>query len=253
MDRKKQRRPKRIGVQSASKTYYSQFAKQFVDLMLNPDNPWLLHYYLVGGFSYPIRIKDLALDIIDAARRDYLAPREKADAVSNKDREKLIGLVLRDLEELQPGIRHLPKVLVALKSSALRKSIREHERLFTLRRGPTPKIPLHKYPELALWSDLLTPVIEKILRELPSGSNRPITDFLEFWAKEHREACAFLLRHLARFQQALEDPGLLKRGKKIKSRSRVLADALAGSEYDLTFRTSLERVRSARNRSKGEL
>jgi hypothetical protein len=239
-------------VPTTREPYYRQFAQRFVDLMLHPDHPWLLHYFLVGGFSYPLESsKDLALDIIDSTKRDFLAPKEKADAVLDRDREKMISLVNRDMEESKPDKKMLEKTFEALRPSALRRSIREAESIFKLHRGPNPKIPIHKYPELALWSARLTPVLEKLLRELESGSGRPISDYLEFWRKEHSEACDFLLRYLARLQQALGDAGLAKRGTKIKSRARVLADALAGSEYELTFRTSLERVRSARKLSNG--
>jgi len=60
-------------------------------------------------------------------------------------------------------------------------------------------------------------------------------------------ACEFLSQNIHRFRQALEDPTLLQRAKKSKEgRSRVLAEAMAGANYQLTFSTSRERVRRAR-------
>jgi hypothetical protein len=49
--------------------------------------------------------------------------------------------------------------------------------------------------------------------------------------------------------EALNDAKLYKRAKKIPQRARLLADALAGSDYGLSFRTSLDNVRTTRKRS----
>jgi hypothetical protein len=69
---------------------YTQFAQKFVNLMLQPDYEWLRHYFLTGGFTYPIgSVKQLAFDIVGATERDFFAPKETADAVLNRDHEKL--------------------------------------------------------------------------------------------------------------------------------------------------------------------
>jgi hypothetical protein len=231
----------------ASDAELSRLAAKFVELMLNPDYPWLSHYFLMGGFTYQVEsARTLALDIAHATAHDFFVPKEFADAVFGRNRDKLVPLVKDRLRQAKLSPEYFTQVLQALNPSLLRKAIQEAESIFKLRRGPKPKLPRHKYPELRVLADQLRPVIEKLITELDSGTKRPISDFLEFWRKEHPEACSLLLRHLGRLEQALIDPALRKRGTKIKSRARVLADALAGSDYGLTFLTSRDRASAIR-------
>lgn len=231
-----------------SEAEYTQFAEKFVDLMINPDHPWLLHYFLSGGFTFPPQsTQELAVDIIrEAQRGDFLVLKELADAAEARDREKLISLVKSSLAETKPSSESMDQVLRNLRPSALRGAIQELEGMFKLHRGRNPKIPTHKFPELAARSDILTPIIEKVLLELKSGTKIPVTEFLKLWKVDHPEGCTFLLRYISRLQQAMDDPSLLKSATKIKSRARVLADAMAGSDYNLTFLTSRDRASAAR-------
>jgi hypothetical protein len=231
---------------------YTQFAEKFVDLMIHPEYQWLLHYFLAGGFSYfPQSKHELALDIIrEAQRGEFLVLKELADAAEARDRGKLIAIVKSSLADTKPSSESMDAVLRNLRPSVLRGAIRDLESIFKLQRGPNPKIPTHKYPELATRSNMLTPIIERLLLELKSGTKVPVVEFLKLWKIDHPEGCAFLLCHLSRLQQAMDDPSLLKRGTKIKSRARVLADAMAGSDYNLSFLTSRDRASAARrNRS----
>ena len=231
-----------------SDSEYTQFAEKFVDLMIHPDHPWLLHYFLAGGFSFaPQSTQELALDIIrEVQRGEFLVLKELADAAEARDREKLIVLVKSSLAETTPSAETMDAVLRALRPSALRGAVRELESMFKLRRGPNPKIPMQKFPELAARSDILAPIIEKLLLELKSGTKVPVAEFLKLWKIDHPEGCTFLLHYLSRLQRALVDPSLLKRASKIKSRARVLADAMAGSDYNLSFLTSRDRASAAR-------
>lgn len=227
---------------------YTQFAEKFVDLMIHPDHAWLLHYFLAGGFTFaPQSTQELALDIIREVQcGDFLVLKELADAAEAKDRGKLIALVKSSLAETNPSVETMDAILRALRPSALREAVQELEGMFRLRRGPNPKIPTHKLPELAARSDILAPIIERLLHELKSETKIPVAEFLKLWKIDHPEGCTFLLRYLGRLQQAMDDPSLLKRATKIKSRARVLADAMAGSDYNLTFLTSRDRASAAR-------
>jgi hypothetical protein len=81
----------------------------------------------------------------------------------------------------------------------------------------------------------LEPAISKVLA-LPKTS-RSLGKALHYLEKDHPDACKFLGRHIQRFQQALSDPALLRRAKKNpEARARVLAEAMAGSDYQLSFR-----------------
>lgn len=79
-------------------------------------------------------------------------------------------------------------------------------------------------------------------------TSRTLSETLRYLEKDHPQACDFLQRHAARVQQALGDPKLLQRAKKqLSGSARVLAEALAGSDHQLTFSTSRELVRQARH------
>lgn len=118
--------------------------------------------------------------------------------------------------------------------------------MFKGQRGPKPKIPKRDYPKLAARGDQLKPVIHKLLVELASGTKRAVSELFEFWKVDHAEACNFLLHHISRLERALKDQRLLKRATRIEARAALLADALAGSDYGLRFRTSIERTREGR-------
>jgi hypothetical protein len=225
---------------------YGGFAEQFADLVLHPDYDWLRRYFLAGGFTHPVgSARELAIDILRADGEGVLIPKETLDMVRNRDREKLIAFVRANLEQAKPNPDELFRHLQILHPTVLRREIKKMEGAFALHRGPIPKMPRHKHLELLELSDRLVLVLEKLLRELQSGTKRPISDFLLFWKQEHPKACSFLLKRLPLLHLALGDKGLQKRGIKIETRARVLADALAGSEY-WTLRTSYDRTTTAR-------
>ena len=95
-------------------------------------------------------------------------------------------------------------------------------------------------------ADLLRPAVTALLTQLQQ-TKHSVSEILEYLRKDHPEASEFLLGHVNRLQLALNDPKVLRRAqKRISARARVLADAMAGTDFGLTFSTSMERVREAR-------
>jgi hypothetical protein len=239
---------KRPGLnQKVAEADYEVLAGQFADMMIDPDKQWLLEYVLYGGFSYQIEsLDDLAIDILSMRNNSPLINTTLLNAGLSGDRKTIVKFLMDNFLQTKPSKEWLSAVLKALSSTELRRSLQKAGGLFKLRRGPTPKIPNSKYKDLAARAELLTPVMLKLLTELQSGTKRSFQELLEFWKKDHDEGCSFLLRHIGRLRQALDSLALLKRGRKPLSRARVLAQALAGSDYGLTFSTSLVRVRQAK-------
>jgi len=86
-----------------------------------------------------------------------------------------------------------------------------------------------------------------VVTELASPTAHTLQEILEYCRRDYTEPWKCLLLHLLRFQQALNNKGLMNRAKKrISARARVLADAMAGTDHKLAFSTSVERVREAR-------
>src|ERR1700676_3509525 len=111
--------PKSRGRQSAaSDAELTRLAEKFVELMLNPDYPWLPYYFLMGGFTYGVEsTRALALDIAHATAGDSLVPKEVADAVLDRDRNKLVPLVKDRLRKTKLSPEYFTMVLQALHPS----------------------------------------------------------------------------------------------------------------------------------------
>lgn len=229
---------------------YEQFASEFVDLLLVPENEWLRCYFLKGGFTRPIQsISELAINIVQSIDAEVIMSAELLDALQSGDRKYLIGYVKTNLRKAQLSVAELSRIFRSLNSSKLRKTIIQTGNIFPADSGPAPKIPHYKYQEIADIGLQLAPVIEELLIGRDRRSRHSTEDILKHEMKDHPEACAFLLRHLHRLDEAFSDAKLYKRAKKIPQRARLLADALAGSDYGLSFRTSLDTVRDTRKRS----
>jgi hypothetical protein len=139
----------------------------------------------------------------------------------------------------------MSRLLACGNSTVLRGSLKALGRSFTFHPGAKPKLRLEHYHLVREIAELLQPAILKYL-EIPKTSRTP-PETLRYLKKDFPKACEFLSRNIRQFQQALDDPILLQRAKKNAwSRAKVLADAMAGSDYHLSFSTSRERVRRAR-------
>jgi hypothetical protein len=231
-----------------SEIEYQRFAEQFVEMVFASN--WVFQHLLYGGFQTvptweELNSGEFALAVVEVSREGGVVWQPGlAYALIDEDRQWLVRYFKRDAQKRRLSKDELVRLLEACKHSVLRKSFKELARPFSSQRGPKPKLPLEKYDDVLKIAELLRPTIAQLLR---METTRTLAERLEFLQNDHPEACEFLLRRVVMLRQALDDAGLRTRAsKRIDARARVLADALAGSDYALSFRTSLERVGEAR-------
>jgi hypothetical protein len=235
-------------------TEYQRFAEEFTDLILDPrSGAWIIQFLLQGGFEdVPseeyIESGGFAQHVLNLAEMDWVQPTWLVEALYGGDRERVSLWVKERLVEMNVTSEDMKRFLTVAHPSFLRKSLKQLGAKFKFHRGPRPKLPPREYSKILGRAEVLRPAIVQLLSLLP-GTKNSLSETLKYLQKDYPEACEFLLRHQLRFEKALGDAKLLKRAEsRIPARARVLADAMAGTDYDLRFSTSVERVREARRR-----
>lgn len=223
-----------------------RLSEQVVDLLLDPSRSWFRMSFL-AGLQHPDRSKSLArkLGLPDKLHGTPWA-KKLAFALQRKNRKLLLSLWRVQFTENPPTQEEAQAFLRFGGQTLWRKAMLGVADVFKGEKGFERKIDQEDYSKLASLGDKLVPVLEKLLHELDSGTSHSLSQLLEFWQPDHPDACTFLLAYVGRLEMALKDERLLKRAKKPHTRARLLADALAGGEYDLTLRTSVERAREGR-------
>ena len=240
-----------------SVTEYQRFAERFVNLIVDPKRPWLVRYIVGGGLNYiptdeDTNSGDFALRVlnqIDHLERDgtWLIEASLYEALNTSDQEFLVPYTKRWAEEARFSIEELGILLKMGQSSSLKRSFKRLNSKFAFRSGGAIKITRDEFDRLLSRAEQLKPAIEKILKELSSQTSHTLEEILAYCRKDYPQACEFLSRNIERFQQASKDKHVMKRAtKRISAKARVLADAMAGTDYDLAFSTSIEKVREAR-------
>jgi hypothetical protein len=231
---------------------YQRFSEQFADVILDPRQKWLAQYLLTGGFGQipteqEINSGAFALRVLEFLKRDYLVEEWLYEALNRGDKRLLIPWIKLATRNFKTTREEMSRLLSLGKPSVLRNSAKQLTDVFKFHRGPRPKLPSRQYAEILRLAEVLRPAVLELLRRLDSKTRRSPEEILNFLLIDYPDACKFLLSNISRVHQALNDPRLRSRAKKrIVSRARVLADALAGSEYGLQFSTSIERVGEAR-------
>jgi len=246
--RQSNRRP---GVSEAE---YERFAEQFVELIVDPKQAWLVAYILNGGLNRipteeEFESGKFALHVLNRLERDETEIVEHYlwEALTTGDRKTLVPYCKQWALNASFTDEEMRMLLKMGKSSSLRQSYKRLNSKFRFHRGATPKLALGQYPKALERADQLRPAIEKVLTELASRTLNTLPEILEYCRKDYPEACEFLLRHIRLLEQAFKDKRVMNRAtKRISAKARALADAMAGSEYGLSFSTSIERVRQAR-------
>lgn len=232
---------------------FQRFAEQFVKHVLDPRQPWMIQYILAGGFGQVPNEKELAtgghaLDVINCMDRDWFQPVWLVDALYSSDSPKLIPYFRQRAMEAGLTDKQLDRLLRMADPVFFKQSLKELVAPFKFHRGPKPKIPVNAYGRLLEIATLLTPALCAILTQ-QKQTTHSISAILEYLRKDHPQASNFLSDHINRLIQAMNDPKILRRAQtRLEARARVLADALAGTDFGLTFSTSVERVREARRR-----
>lgn len=229
----------------------SAFRRTIVDGFLDIKQPWITQYLLAGGFNRiptweELRSGKFAFKVQEALKSDTeLWESWLYEAIVDGDRDKLVPYIVERCGKSQVNADDMARLLASICPVVLRESQKQLERKFTFHPGAKAKIPVSQYPHLVKTAELLQPAILSFLK-LPR-TTRTLSERLQYLRKDHPEACKFLTVHIDPFQQALDSSVLLQRAKKsIECRARVLAEALAGSEYKLKFSTSRDRIRKAR-------
>src|SRR5438309_9051995 len=74
---------------------YQSFAERFVDMVLDPRQPWLINYLLVGGFEMipteeEIKSGEFAYRVLTLIRQDWMVEQWLGNALFQRDRRKLV-------------------------------------------------------------------------------------------------------------------------------------------------------------------
>lgn len=237
---------------------YQRFAEQFVDLVVDPKQEWMVPYILTGGLDHiptdeEIESGEFALGVLNRLERGEteLVEASLYEALTTRDRDVLVPYTTQWAIGATLTNEEMKMFLKIGNSSFLRKSFKQLSSKFKFHRGAKPKLATGHYHKALKRAEQLRPAIEKLLTELASPTTHTLPEILKYCQKDHREACKFLLRHLRRLQLALNDKRVMNRARKrISARDRALANAMAGTDHKLAFSTSIERVREARRRAR---
>jgi hypothetical protein len=116
--------------------------------------------------------------------------------------------------------------------------------------GRTRKLEEADLPQLAALSDQLLPAIKALLVLRKQVPRRGIQESLEFLAQDFPHQVKYLVECQPDLEQLLQDKKVLRTAKTEKSRSRLLADAMAGRKFQLKPSYAVRKAKEARRRSK---
>jgi hypothetical protein len=225
----------------------TELAESFVDMVLDPANAWLRELFLIGSNLPADYIEFLGKKTgIKGRPADPRSEKKFFNALEKMDRSRLLALMKKEFE-LKPPTKEGAEALLRMFDKSLWKgAFQESARHFSARPGRKLKISRRDYPKLVEWSDLLFPVLLKLLVEIRSSTPLPLRDRLRGLEHDYPQACRFLIHHLTRLESALRNSRLRARAAGLESRAQLLADALAGADYKLSLQTSVERTREGR-------
>ena len=103
-------------------------------------------------------------------------------------------------------------------------------------------------PQLAELSDNLFHPIWKFLVLRKQVPTRAVPECLEFLASEHPTQVKYVVEHLQQFEGLLQNTKLLRKAKTEKARSRLIADAMAGTSFTLKPSYAIRKANEARRR-----
>lgn len=228
-------------------------AERFVNRLLDPKQSWF-RKIILEGLKRPEQSKWIAREMGSPDDVHGTAWAKQFEiSLQRRKRKRLLELLKAEFVR-SPIPRGSERAILSLGDPAIvRKGMLEIAKQFSGKPGRKALIEGPEYQKVAAIAGKLYPVILKLLQELGSGTKRTVQELLEFWQPDHPTACSFLLRNLPRLQEGLNARALPRPAKKLQTRARVLSEALAGTEYGLTFSTSIERVREGKRARKGPL
>lgn len=225
------------------------FAESIVDLLLSPGGAWFREIFLSGVQNPNLLKLFLEQAGLRADSFTFSFAKRFYPALQKRDREALIALLKSGFQH-DPPDRDFPEAFSRLADKRTwRGGILKLADEFKGRAGFQSKITPDDYASLAQLGEELAPVILKLLNELESRTRHSVEELIIFWSKDYPKPCEFLLKHIERLNSAIEDQELLSRAKRLSTRARLIADATAGAEYNLSLRTSIERAREGRRQT----
>lgn len=112
--------------------------------------------------------------------------------------------------------------------------------------GRKRKVSPEQWPVMLARSEELQLTIRALFQARHAAPKRDLTECLHYIAKDHPSATEFLLKHETRVRQVFSDKKLLGQVATEASSYRLLADAMAGAEFNLSPRYSIQICRTAR-------
>jgi hypothetical protein len=112
--------------------------------------------------------------------------------------------------------------------------------------GRKRKISPEQWPVLLERSQQLQPAIWALIKAHRVVRKRSLNECLRYIEADYPEQTGFLLAREARLKQVLADKKLLGQVATEESTCRLVADAIAGAEFALSARYSLQLCRTAR-------
>lgn len=233
-----------------------ELAKSYVDLLFDPAKSWYRKMTLMGmeiflrnpGAYETTQSRLLGLHpYLGNFRTLTVVEQTKFRmALQRKQRSKVYDLLTVSFARNPPTRQVANFILSTAKPLPMRKALLAAADEFKGKRGRPSEVTAAR-PKLASFADeQLAPLILNLLQAQERGTRYSLRELLEIARRDFPEASAFLLRHVASFEKALAHPKLLARGKQPSTRAQVLADAIAGADYGLTFSTSLKRIGEGR-------
>lgn len=105
-------------------------------------------------------------------------------------------------------------------------------------------------PKLLARAEQLRPALMAMAQVLQASRKCSIAEALQFLRKEYPEACNYLLTHIKELQSLRADDRLMTRAKTVQAKMRIMADAMAGVERDISASYSVQVVQEARRASR---
>src|ERR1035441_1676821 len=152
---------------------YQRFAEQFVELLVNPKQGWLVYYIMTGGLDHipteeEIESGEFALRVLGRLKHGETQLIEVSlyEALTTGDREMLVPYTKQWAIRAAFSHEEMRLLLNMGTSSSLRHSFSQLKSTFKFRVGGTTKLAPGDYDRILKRADQLRPAIEKILKEL---------------------------------------------------------------------------------------
>ena len=218
---------------------YQRAAEIFVEALLDPRKIWLQRWVVYKKSFHqfvPIRtwgqIEDgsLAGALYQGTNGDIFIEERFYNALIEKDRDTLVASFKKELQDQELTTDELARFLAITDIKNVKRSLKRIAELFKFQPGPSPPTRAQYDAALQL-ATALKPAIHRFLQQKSSGTKNTSSEIVRFMSKDFPQPCKVLRANLQILEACLADNRLNQRAKGIGARSRLLADAVAGSVH----------------------